>query len=338
MLRELERLFAGASSRRVATVGIGDDAAVLRAEKRPLVWTIDAQIEGVHFRRAWLSLADIGARSFHAAASDLAAMGARPVAALSSLVVPESMTPRDVVALARGQAMAARSLGCPIVGGNLSRGGELGVTTTLLGAVETPLLRSGARSGDELWLIGNLGLAAAGLRWLTAHDAGRDGRVVTAKTERPGTSSLAPAERRAVRAALAAFRRPRALVRDGRGLAGRARAAIDVSDGLAADATHLADESGVRIVVERAALRRALAPELFTMARLLETDAIELAVSGGEDYALLATGEASRRPRSARPIGRVETGRNALLHDEQGALIPLVGGFDHFRPKRRSAK
>jgi thiamine-monophosphate kinase len=320
-------------------VGIGDDAAVLRVEKRPLVWTIDAQVEGVHFRRAWLSLADIGARSFHAAASDLAAMGARPVAALSSLVVPEAMSARDVVRLARGQAMAARELSCPIVGGNLSRGGELGVTTTLLGAASTPLLRSGARPGDELWLIGHLGLAAAGLGWLAAHDAdGRRDRRVTPATDRPRAPSLAPAERRAVRAALAAFRRPHALVRAGRGLAGRARAAIDVSDGLAADAARLADESGVRVVVERAALRRALSPELFTMARLLETDALELAVSGGEDYALLATGEASRRPRFARPIGRVEPGRNALLRDEQGALIPLVGGFDHFRLKRRSAR
>lgn len=299
----------------MALVGIGDDAAVLEFGRELLIWTIDTSVENVHFRLEWLSLRDVGTRSFHAAVSDVAAMGGRPVAALSNLVVPRSLTSADVLAVAEGQAAAAKELRCPVVGGNLSRGGELSVTTAVLGRARKPLLRSGAVPGDDLWLVGNVGLARAGLLFLSRKRSPR--RAAQAK--------------RAVAACVGAWRNPRARIGEALALAGAAHAAIDVSDGLSTDAAHLAEESRVRVVIEEQALRAALPRSLEMAASLLDTDALGLALQGGEDYALLATGPGRSRPRCAERIGRVEKGRGVVL--ESGRAIRRIdaGGFDHFR-------
>lgn len=303
----------------MAALGIGDDAAVLRTVRRRLVWTVDVAVEGVHFERRFLSLSDIGARSFHAAVSDLAAMGARPIAALSGLVVPVALGARAVRGIALGQAEAARNLRCPVVGGNLSRGGELSVTTTVLGVADRPLTRAGARVGDEVWLIGDVGLAAAGRRLLLAsHGRGR----------------LPPPTRKAIEKCVTAFRRPQALVRAGMRLVERAHAVIDVSDGLVGDARHLAEASGVRLVLEEAALRRILGPELREAAEFLGEDALTLALEGGEDYALVATGPGRKRLRAMRRIGRVEQGRGVVVEGRSGSLRRARGGFDHFSGRK----
>jgi thiamine-monophosphate kinase len=144
-------------------IGIGDDAAVIAPGSRPLVWTIDAQVEGTHFRRDWLGWEDVGWRSFMAAASDLAAMGAAPVAALSALVLAPDVDDAALAAIATGQAAAASALGTTIAGGNLAHGAPTSITTTLLGEAVRPILRSGARPGDRVLLGGAIGLAAAGL-------------------------------------------------------------------------------------------------------------------------------------------------------------------------------
>jgi thiamine-monophosphate kinase len=300
---------------RVASIGIGDDAAVLRKRSRGLVWTIDTSVEGVHFERRWLPLADIGARSFHAAVSDVAAMGARPIAALSSLIVPARLGERTVRGVVAGQADAARKLRCPIVGGNLARGDALSVTTTILGEVEKPFSRGAARPGDEVWLVGEIGLAAAGLRWLMS------GRRAT---------GLDASSRRAIAACVAAWRTPRALVREGLGLKSRARAVIDVSDGLSGDAGHIAEDSAVRIVLEERAIRRTLRPELFCVCEILRLEAFTLALTGGEDYALLATGPKRLRVRGARVIGRVVKGGGLSVQTLDGRLRAAPAGFDHF--------
>jgi thiamine-monophosphate kinase len=296
-------------------LGIGDDAAVFRLGSTRLVWTVDACVEGVHFNRRWLSLADVGWRSLQAATSDLAAMAARPLGALANLVLPSSFHRAEVRELARGQAAAARSLGCPLVGGNLSRGSEFGVTTTVLGVCRKPLRRSGARPGDELWLVGDIGLARAGWQLLSR----RMGR-------------LGPAEERCIRA----WRRPRALVGRGLELARSAHAAIDLSDGLGGDAAELAESSGVRLVIQQSALEKALPRTLRPVAERLGIDALGLALQGGEDYALLATGR--RRPAFARSIGRVERGRGALLEASDGSHRELGAGFDHFDPSRPASR
>ena len=287
-------------------LGIGDDAAVLASSGR-LVWTIDTQVEGSHFERRWLPLEDIGYRAFQAAASDLAAMGARPLAALSNLALPRTFSDAQLSRLARGQAEAARACRCPIIGGNLAGAPELSITTTLLGVVEKPLLRGGARVGDELWLWGDVGLAAAGLRALQ--------RGLT--------------KRAALRACVERWRRPKALLVEGRKLVGRAHSAIDVSDGLAGDAAHLGRASRVRVVFDAALLEAALAPELLRGAAALGEEPLALALMGGEDYALLASGSASLRPRGARRVGYVERGSGVFLQQAAGRQR-LGASFEHF--------
>jgi thiamine-monophosphate kinase len=313
-------------------LGIGDDAALLEVRAvAELVWTIDATVEGVHFERAWLSLDELGWKATHAAVSDLAAMGARPVGALSHLVLPRGIQRREVEALGAGQAEAARALRCPILGGNISSGEVLEIATTVLGelpagrssrgggsrgARSAPLLRSGARVGDELWLLGNVGLAAAGL------DVLRGGLPVRGAAAR----------------CVQAWRKPEALITEGLGLRGRATACLDVSDGLAGDARHLAEASGVAVHVDQEKLRATLEPTLLRASKQLGRDALDYALFGGEDYALLATGPARQRPQSAKAIGQIAAGRGVWLIAE-GESRPLEGGFEHLAaPDVRSSK
>jgi thiamine-monophosphate kinase len=311
-VRALASIFGGALPAHVE-LGIGDDAAVIRHGRSRVAYSVDTQVEGVHFLRDWLKLQDVGFRSLNAAVSDLAAMGALPLAALSSLIVPSSMAERELRRLASGQAAAARTLDCPIVGGNLARGSELSVTTTVIGEVLRPGQRSGARPGDELWLCGAVGVAAAGLEFLQ-----RNAQVQSA----------------AARACVRAWRRPRALVQEGLALSRCATAMMDLSDGVAADAPRLALASGVRLVVEEPLLRAALPRVLLNACRELSLPPERLALEGGEDYALLATGPARRRPSTIMVIGRVERGNGAVWRRSDGRDDQLRGGFDHFRGQR----
>jgi thiamine-monophosphate kinase len=312
LIAELERQLSGSRTRAVE-LGIGDDAAVLRVGRERIVVSVDDQIEGVHFDLRWLSTLDVGYRSLQAAASDLAAMGAKPLAAVASLHVPRGFPQAKLRELARGQAQAARRLGCPVVGGNVARAATLSVTTTVLGRVKKPLLRAGARAGDELWVLGELGLARAGL---LLHQQGLS----------------VPSRLRAVaRSARTAWARPEARIAAGQRLAGRAHAVIDVSDGLAGDVRHLAAESRVKAVVEAAQLARLMSPELRDLGALLGEPGVALAFTGGEDYALLCAGPSTRRPAGAKVIGRIERGRGSELELETGRRIALGPGFDHLR-------
>jgi thiamine-monophosphate kinase len=306
--RELSRVRSSA-----VELGIGDDAAVLRIGRERVVVTVDDQVEGVHFDRRWLNLEDVGYRALQAAASDLAAMAATPVAAVASLHVPRSLAARELEQLARGQAQAARRLRCPVVGGNVARGPVLSITTTVLGRVGRPLLRSGARIGDELWLIGEVGLARAGL---LLHQQ---------KPKVP--SRLRPV----AELARAAWARPEARIRAGLKLAGRARAAIDVSDGLAGDVKHLASASAVKTVLEAKLLSRVISKDLADLADLLGEPGVALALAGGEDYALLCAGPKARRPARANVVGRIERGSGSELELDDGRRFALGPGFDHLR-------
>ncbi len=285
-------------------VGIGDDAAVLGTSGDQLVWTIDEQVEGVHFRRDLVSDRDIGWRSFMAAASDVAAMGAEPWCALCALVLPEGMDDASLEALAVGQREAAEAVAAPVVGGNLSHGPALSIATTLLGRCERAIQRRGAIAGDGVWLAGSVGLASAGLL------------AVQRGVKSP-----------AIEPAIAAWRRPRALVAHGRAMASLAHAAVDVSDGLARDAGHVAEASGVCIVLDQEPI---LAQhDLVAAASALGADALDLALHGGEDYALVA---ASPAPIAGfRRIGEVRHGRGLVLRGPAGErpIEPL--GFDHFQ-------
>lgn len=312
LIAELARELSRGAPRQVE-LGIGDDAAVVRVGRERVVVTVDDQVEGVHFDLRWLTPSDVGYRALQAAASDLAAMGARPLCAVASLQVPAEFPQSKLRLLARGQAQAARQLGCPVVGGNVTRGARLSVSTTVLGTAKKVLTRGGARPGDELWIVGELGLARAGL---LLHQTGL--RVPTRLS-------------RIASRARAAWARPSALLDAGQALAGRAHAVIDVSDGLAGDVRHLAEASGVKAVIHAADLQRLLAPGLAELGDLLGEPGTALALQGGEDYALLYAGPGARRPTRARIIGRIERGRGSLLLLENGQRFELGPGFDHLR-------
>jgi len=181
----------------------------------------------------------------------------------------------------------------------------------VLGKVKTPLLRQDAKPDDEVWLIGEVGLAAAGLACLLAGKKRPYGDAIDRCIE--------------------AFRRPKALLKKGKGLVGRAHAVIDISDGLAGDACHVAESSSVALVIDSSKLTRVLPEELVVTARRLGRQAIDLALYGGEDYALLATGPQAKRPRFAKTIGYVQKGRGVWLMSAEGQRVALGAGFDHFR-------
>jgi thiamine-monophosphate kinase len=320
--RRIIELLTGVLGRKApnARVGIGDDAAVLDLGSGS-VWSIDTSVEGVHFRREWLTLEQAARRSFHAAVSDLAAMGARPVAALSSLILPANCSEREILSIGRGQASAAHELGCPVVGGNVSRGTELSITVSVIGRAKAPLLRSKAKIGDELWLIGSVGQARAGLL-----------SFLEPPTVRSGSKAA-----RTIARCRDTWVYPRARLTEGIALARAAHAAIDVSDGLARDADHLASESGVQVVIDAKLLESTLTEELCEAALILGRDPLSLALEGGEDYALLATGPAAKRPRTAKVIGAVRKGQGAILI-AQGREQPMPSGFDHFGSRNRLEK
>lgn len=317
----LRSIFAAASTD--VRVGIGDDAAVLAPSTggRTVV-SVDAHVEGVHFTRALMPLRDAGWRATMAALSDLAAMGARPVAVFSALGLPRSMTDADLFEVAEGQAEAARAAGTTIAGGNLTTNPILSITTTVVGEAAIPVLRSGARAGDVVLLGGEVGWSAAGLALL------RRGEWVDG-----GAGDFARA--------VAAFRRPVARLELGVAAArADATSLIDVSDGVAADAAHVAAESGVDICLDLASLDDP------ALASVLGVESAEdVVLGGGEDFALLATAPPGveiagmRRVGVCRAVGIARTAGStarpvapAVYGVRDGVERRLVGlGFDHFR-------
>lgn len=306
-IEKLARLF-NASPAPYVHVGIGDDAAVLEPARGKLVWTVDASVEGVHFRRDFLSFEDIGYRSMMAATSDLAAMGASPRGALSALVLPRELADAELEALARGQDQAARAVGMAVLGGNLARGTELSITTTVLGEAEHPLLREGARPSDVLAVAGPVGMARAGLLAL-----------------QKGLSSPALEE------AIQAWRRPLARMEAGHAAGPVAHAAIDLSDGLSLDASRLGKASGVGVVLDAAALLAQGGEALLAAAQALAEDPLELMLEGGEDYAVLIACPRERVPAGFAVVGECVEARGLWLRGEGGEMREIgVRGFDHF--------
>jgi thiamine-monophosphate kinase len=304
----LRAIFAAGRGASGVEVDIGDDAAVLAPAMGHEVLSVDAHVEGVHFRRGWLSVREIGARAAAAALSDLAAMGAEARAVLLSLALPAWIDDEALDALAVGVRDAADEAGARVVGGNLARASELSLHTTVIGRMSaTPLLRRGAMPGHGVFVTGTLGSAALGL---AALGAGRADHPL-----------LAPH--------VARWRRPRPRLVEGRRLAEVASAAIDVSDGLAGDLAHVAEASGVGILLDASELP--FAPGFAASCAVLDRDPVALALSGGEDYELAFTAPISKvAGELATRIGVVLEGPGGVeVRDSAGRRV-AAGGFDHF--------
>lgn len=291
---------------------LGDDCALVPFGDVTLAVSIDASLEGVHFRTDWLDFREIGFRAAGAALSDLAAEGATPVGMLVSLGLPASNSTKGgdpAVEIMEGVAAVAGNVGAQILGGDLTRSDKYTVDVCVIGRAERPVRRSGAREGDALWVTGYLGGAGLALEHLRAG-------------------------RRMPKLLRNRYACPEPRIEAGRWLAGNgATAMIDISDGLAADAQHLAAASEVGIEIN-----------LEQIPRWEDVDAMA-AVASGEEFELLLTmppafGDASAsafRAQTGVHLSRIGTclrgaggrrgGVRLLDHNKP---VPLPAGYDHF--------
>lgn len=282
-------------------VGPGDDAAVLRVRSGHVVISTDLLVESRHFRRDWASAEDVGHRAAAQNLSDINAMGGRATSLTIGVAAPADLPAQWLLDFAKGFAAEAALVGASVVGGDLTRADEIVIAVTVLGAcTEAPVLRSGASAGEELAICGRQGWAAGGLAVL-------------------GRGFRSP------RALVDAYRRPEPPYDAGPAAAGTATAMIDISDGLLADAGHIAARSGVAIDVESAAFE---IPEPFlAVGAALNADPIEFVLGGGEDHALLATFPAGSVPEGWLRVGRVLEGSGVTV---DGAEYDGPRGWTHF--------
>jgi thiamine-monophosphate kinase len=256
---------------------LGDDAAVVRA-RAYAVTSVDTLVDGVHFRSGQLTPAEIGRRAVGSALSDLAAMGAHGGEAYLALALAPGTELADALALCSGAQAAAASCGVTIAGGDVSAAPTLTISVTVVGWARDPgelVGRDGARPGDLVAVTGMLGGAGAGLALL-------DGRAGA-----PGTGGANSISDSVATALHDRYARPQPRLDQGRALSALgATAMIDLSDGLATDARHLALRSGVAIELTLAALP--LAAGVSEVAAQLGVDAATFAATAGEDYELCA--------------------------------------------------
>jgi thiamine-monophosphate kinase len=289
-------------------LGPGDDTAIVAAPFGSVLVTTDVLVEGHHFRRDWSTAVDIGRKAAAASLADIAAMGGVPTALVVGFGAPSDLPASWAVSCSAGLAQEAASMGAAIVGGDVVAAEQIIVSVTALGDLQgrSAVLRSGARPGDVLALAGRVGWAAAGLAILTAGFRSPKVLVDAHRFPEPpyGAGPIAA-------------------------VAG-ASAMIDVSDGLIADARHIAEASGVVLDIQTEFL--ALPEALRSTASAFGIDPLQWVLTGGEDHPLLATFPPDRSvPADFTVIGAVRDGQGkpGVAVDGESASDP--GGFDHFR-------
>lgn len=310
-------------------IGAGDDASAVRwadDSGRLLLQTADLLVENVHFRKGWGSSYQLGWKSLAVNLSDIAAMGGRPLHAHLNLALPTTWSEAEIMQFRQGFFDLAEKYRVALLGGDLSASpGPLMISVMLTGAVaaDRVLRRSGAHSGDVVWVSGSLGDAAAGLKLLKKGSAGRN--------TSGGEKEL-----------MMAFLQPNPEIELGL-VCSESRAVsalIDLSDGLAGDLGHILEMSGVGAVLdeERLPMSRALLGE----ARRRDWDHLEMAWRGGEDYRLLgcsppdkfsefASSVAERLERPLIAIGEISEGAGLRLRCRDGKIKAIAPrAFDHF--------
>jgi thiamine-monophosphate kinase len=314
LIASFEELLTPRSDRLVR--GPGDDASVVRARSFA-VTSIDAVTEGTHFRRETHSPADVGHKALATSLSDLAAMGAEPGEAHVALALPPGFDAADARALVGGMEALAERHGVSIAGGDVIAAASLTVTVCVTGwadDAEVLVGRDGARPGDELWVTGEVGGAAAGLLLLD------------------GAASVPEAE-----SLIGRHRRPEPQLAAGVALArAGASAMIDLSDGLATDARHLADRSGCMVTLDLG--RLPIAPGVAAVAEGAGLDPLQLAAGAGDDYELLVAAPPERAAEleqaatdagvSLTRLGRAEAGTGVVLRAVGGRTLELTG-YEH---------
>lgn len=288
-------------------IGPGDDAAVLRVTTGHVVVSTDLMVEGRHFRREWVEAVDVGRRAAAQNLSDINAMGGRATALTVGLAAPPDTRVSWALDFARGFAAECEQVGASVIGGDLTAADRIVVAVTVLGACTVaPVQRGGAGVGDLVALAGRQGWAAGGLAVL-------------------GRGFRSP------RVLVEAYRRPEPPYDAGpRAAKAGATALIDISDGLLAEAGHLADASGVALDIDSDALE---VPEpLHAVAAATGADPLSFVLGGGDDHALLATfPDLASVPDGFRPIGRVVEGEGVTV---DGAAYDGPTGWSHFAGTR----
>lgn len=303
----LRRIFPRLPDAASVHIGPGDDAAVVAAPDGRFVVTTDTLVHGPDFRLAWSSAFQLGWKAAASNLADVAAMGARPTALVVALVAPATTPASWLEQFADGlrEGCAALAPGCGVVGGDLSVSEQLTIAVTAFGDLEgrEPVLRSGARVGDVVTVCGELGVAARGLELLFERGVDAEGHPSA-----PAAAALRPEFDRELDAQLAPAPPIEAGVRAA--LAG-ATAMMDVSDGLALDSRRLAEASGVVLDLSASHVGS------------------PLALTGGEDHALLATFPPDvPLPTGFRVLGRVVAGEPGVHVD--GRPFDPRGGWDPY--------
>ena len=313
-LIDLLAKMAGGGDERLL-IGIGDDAAAWQGDDSIQLASVDSFVEGVHFTSETTPWQEVGWKALAVNLSDIAAMGGIPRYALVALSLPDDSQVEDVAALYSGMLKLAKQYGVTIVGGDISRAPLVAIAITILGSSPTQkiLTRSSAQAGEIVAVTGQLGAAAAGMELL------KNKRNLDPKADtRLKNAFLHPTPRIA---------EGLLLVEQG------VKTAIDISDGLVADLNQIckASQVGARLEVERVPVEPAVKTAF-------SERALELALSGGEDYELLFTAGAKiiERVRKAAScpvtaIGEITAGKGLTLVDKEGNPFKLAkAGWEHF--------
>lgn len=300
LLAAIRRIFDSVGNESIL-VGIGDDAAIVKPSLAPIALAADMAVEGTHFSCKWSSLYEIGAKITSANLADIFATGARPEYLLVSAALPKGFTVEEIEELALGIFDEAASVGASVVGGDLTYSDRIVISISVIGTTGRPILRSGAKPGDEIVISGLPGISAAGLALL-----------------QKGLLDSDSAE----------HRNPTVRYELAQAISSVATSMTDTSDGLVSELSHIAIASGVQLNISKAPFESANGfTDLESLANEHGFDVWSWILHGGEDHAFLATVPAgSALPKGFFTIGSVAEGSRVLVD----GFIVEHQGFNHF--------